>query len=111
MRRDAVTPFRDKLGDLFKEQAKGMDGADVVLLLSSRRAEEIWAVGIDETYSSMKHQDDEAARQRLRHHVADGGVHQAEGNQGGQEAPRSREGLAVRCIERACQSPSAAMLG
>jgi hypothetical protein len=58
MRRDAVTPFRDKLWDLFKEQAKGMDGADVVLALR-QAGEEIWAVGIDDTYSSMKHQDDE----------------------------------------------------
>ena len=33
MRRDAVSPFRDKLWDLFREQAKGMDGADVVLAL------------------------------------------------------------------------------
>jgi len=31
MKRDAVTPFRDKLWDLFGEQASGMDGADVVL--------------------------------------------------------------------------------
>ena len=30
---DTVTPFRDKLWDLFKEQARGMDGADVVLAL------------------------------------------------------------------------------
>ncbi len=44
MRRDAVTPFRDKLWDLFKEQAKGMDGADVVLALK-QAGEEIWAVG------------------------------------------------------------------
>lgn len=29
MKRDAVTPFRDKLWDLFSEQACGMDGADV----------------------------------------------------------------------------------
>ena len=58
MRRDAVSPFRDKLWDLFREQAKGMDGADVVLALR-QAGEEIWAVGIDDTYSSMKHQDDE----------------------------------------------------
>ena len=58
MRRDAVSPFRDKLWDLFKEQAKGMDGADVVTALK-QAGEEIWAVGIDDTYSSMKHQDDE----------------------------------------------------
>lgn len=59
MRHDAVSPFRDKLWDLFKEQASGMDGADVVLALR-QAGEEIWTVGIDNTYSSMKHQDDEA---------------------------------------------------
>lgn len=58
MRRDAVSPFRDKLWDLFREQAKGMDGADVVVALR-QAGEEIWAVGIDDTYSRMKHQDDE----------------------------------------------------
>src|ERR1700684_1774080 len=59
VKRDAVTPFRDKLWDLFKEQASGMDGGDVVLALR-QAGEEIWAVGIDDTYSSMKHQEDEA---------------------------------------------------
>src|ERR1700727_928255 len=59
MKRDAVTPFRDKLWGLFSEQASGMNGADVVLALR-QAGEEIWAVGIDDTYSSMKHQDDEA---------------------------------------------------
>src|SRR5476651_2030450 len=59
MRRDAVSPFRDKLWNLFKERASGMDGADVVLALK-QAGEEIWAVGIDDPYSSMKHQDDEA---------------------------------------------------
>jgi hypothetical protein len=58
MKRDAVSPFRDKLWDLFKEQAHGMDGADVVDAVR-QAGEEIWAVGIDDTYSSMKHQDDE----------------------------------------------------
>jgi hypothetical protein len=58
MRRDAVSPFRDKIWALFQEQAKGMDGADVVMALK-QAGEEIWAVGIDDTYSSMKHQDDE----------------------------------------------------
>ena len=33
MRHDSVSPFRDKLWNLFKEQASGMDGADVVLAL------------------------------------------------------------------------------
>ena len=58
MRRDAVSPFRDKLWDLFNKQAKGMDGSDVVEALR-QAGEEIWSVGIDDTYSSMKHQDDE----------------------------------------------------
>ena len=58
MRRDTVSPFRDKLWDLFRKQAQGVDGADVVLALK-QAGEEIWAVGIDDTYSSMKHQDDE----------------------------------------------------
>jgi hypothetical protein len=58
IRRDAVSPFRDKLWGLFKQQAKGMDGADVVVALK-QAGEEIWSVGIDDTYSSMKHQDDE----------------------------------------------------
>ena len=58
LRRDAVSPFRDKLWNLFKEHAKGMDGADIVVALK-QAGEEIWAVGIDDTYSRMKHQDDE----------------------------------------------------
>lgn len=58
MLRDAVSPFRDKLWELFQEQAKGMDGGDVVMALK-QAGEEIWAVGIDDTYSAMKHQDDE----------------------------------------------------
>jgi hypothetical protein len=58
LRRDAVSPFRDKLWKLFEQQAKGMDGADVVVALK-QAGEEIWAVGIDDTYSRMKHQDDE----------------------------------------------------
>ena len=58
LRRDAVSPFRDKLWKLFEQQAKGMDGADVVVALK-QAGEEIWAVGIDDTYSRMEHQDDE----------------------------------------------------
>lgn len=58
MKRDAVSPFRNKIWDLFEQQAKGMDGADVVLALR-QAGEEIWAVGIDDVYSHMKHQDDE----------------------------------------------------
>jgi hypothetical protein len=54
--RDVVSPFRNKLWDLFKELAKGMDGADVVVALK-QAGEEIWAVGIDGTYSDMPQQD------------------------------------------------------
>lgn len=54
--RDVVSPFRDKLWDLFKDLAKGMDGADVVVALK-QAGEEIWAVGIDDTYSSMNQSD------------------------------------------------------
>jgi len=57
-RRDTVSPFRDKLWNLFQALARGMDGADVVVALK-QAGEEIWAVGIDDTYSSMSHQDDE----------------------------------------------------
>ena len=49
---DVVSPFRDKLWELFKETASGMDGADVVVALK-QAGEEIWAVGIDGTYTSM----------------------------------------------------------
>ena len=42
MKRDAVSPFREKLWELFKEQASGMDGGDVVLALK-QAGEEIWA--------------------------------------------------------------------
>src|SRR3954471_17176488 len=58
-KQDAFTPFRDKLLELFEKQVKGMDGADVVLGLK-QAGEEIWTVGIDKTYTAMKHQDDEA---------------------------------------------------
>jgi hypothetical protein len=60
LRRDSVSPFRDKLWTLFQKLAKGMDGADVVMALK-QAGEEIWAVGIDETYTSMspQAQDDE----------------------------------------------------
>ena len=58
LQRDSVSPFRDKLWDLFKELATGIDGADVVSALK-QAGEEIWAVGIDDTYSSMSDQDDE----------------------------------------------------
>lgn len=57
--RDVVSPFRNKLWDLFKGLAKGMDGADVVIALK-QAGEEIWAAGIDEIYTSMSEQDQEA---------------------------------------------------
>jgi hypothetical protein len=57
-RQDPVSPFRDKLWKLFQETAKGMDGADVVIALK-QAGEEIWAVGIDNTYSKMSNQDAE----------------------------------------------------
>ena len=56
--RDVVSPFRNKLWDLFREQAKGMDGADVVVTLK-QAGEEIWAAGIDGTYSDMPQRDQE----------------------------------------------------
>ena len=37
----AVSPFREKLWELFKEQASGMVGGDVVLL--SERTTDAWA--------------------------------------------------------------------
>ena len=58
LKRDAVSPFRNKIWDLFEQQSKGMDGADVVMALR-QAGEEIWAVGIDDVYSKMSHQDDE----------------------------------------------------
>jgi hypothetical protein len=57
--RDVVSPFRNKLWALFKELAKGIDGADVVIVLK-QAGEEIWAAGIDETYTKMSEQDQEA---------------------------------------------------
>lgn len=59
-RADVVSPFRDKLWDLFSDTASGMDGADVVMALK-QAGEEIWAAGIDDTYSNMSNaaQDDE----------------------------------------------------
>jgi hypothetical protein len=59
-RGDVVSPFRDKLWEHFKELATGMDGGDVTVALK-QAGEEIWAAGIDDTYSSMSAavQDDE----------------------------------------------------
>ena len=59
VRRDVVSPFRDKLWKLFQDTAKGMDGADVVVALK-QAGEEIWAVGIDDTYSDMSQEDQDA---------------------------------------------------
>ena len=56
---DVVSPFRNKLWDLFKETASGMDGADVVVALK-QAGEEIWAVGIDDTYTRMSPQAQDA---------------------------------------------------
>ena len=56
--RDVVSPFRNKLWDLFRQLAKGMDGADVVVALK-QAGEEIWAAGIDETYPTMSQQAQE----------------------------------------------------
>jgi hypothetical protein len=50
--RDTVSPFRNKLWDLFKDLAKGMDGADVVDALK-QAGEEVWAAGIDGSYTEM----------------------------------------------------------
>lgn len=58
-RANTVSPFRDKLWDLFAELAEGMDGADVVVALK-QAGEEIWAVGIDDTYSNMSQREQDA---------------------------------------------------
>jgi hypothetical protein len=58
-REKVVSPFRNKLWNLFQGLAKGMDGADVVVALK-QAGEEIWAAGIDETYSDMSQQAQEA---------------------------------------------------
>ncbi|MDQ3199993.1 MAG: hypothetical protein M3Q46_12570 [Verrucomicrobiota bacterium] len=56
--REVVSPFRNKLWDLFEDLARGMDGADVVVALK-QAGEEIWAAGIDGTYSDMPEKDQE----------------------------------------------------
>lgn len=53
---DVVSPFRNKLWGLFRDLAEGMNGADVVVALK-QAGEEIWAAGIDGTYSDMPQQD------------------------------------------------------
>ncbi len=55
-KKDVVSPFRNKLWELFRDLAKGMDGADVVMALK-QAGEEVWAVGIDGTYSDMPLRD------------------------------------------------------
>ena len=57
-KRDGVTPFREKLWNLFAETARGMDGSDVVLALK-QAGEEIWAAGIDSAYTDMNAQTQE----------------------------------------------------
>lgn len=57
--RDSVSLFRNKLWELFRELAQGMDGADVVVALK-QAGEEIWAVGIDDSYSNMNQQDQDS---------------------------------------------------
>lgn len=58
-RKDVVSPFRDKLWELFEKLARGMDGGDVVVALK-QAGEEIWAAGIDDTYSNMSQKDQDA---------------------------------------------------
>ena len=47
---------------LFEELAQGMDGADVVVA-RKQAGEEIWAVGIDDSYGNMSQQDQDAEPQ------------------------------------------------
>ena len=82
MKRDAVSPFRDKIWNLFRETAKGMDGADVVMALK-QAGEEIWAVGHRRHLQQHEPSGRRTTRQRLRYYVADGGLHQAERNSAG----------------------------
>jgi len=58
-RSNVISPFRENLWDLFQKTAKGMDGADVVIALK-QAGEEIWAVGIDRTYSDMSQRNQDA---------------------------------------------------
>ncbi len=44
---DMVSPFRDKLWQLFRRTAPGMDGADAIVALK-QAGEEIWAAGIED---------------------------------------------------------------
>jgi hypothetical protein len=58
-KRDAASPFREKMWKLFADLARGMDGAQVVLVLK-QAGEEIWAVGIDDSYSNMSQKDQDS---------------------------------------------------
>ena len=59
LRRDSVSPFRDKLWKLFQGNRQGNGWRGCRGRTQASRQKEIWAVGIDDTYSSMSHQDDE----------------------------------------------------
>ena len=58
-KQDQSSPFREKLWKLFEHMAQGMDGAKVVVALK-QAGEEIWAAGIDDAYSNMSQQDQDA---------------------------------------------------
>lgn len=58
-KRDKTAPFREKLWKLFEQLAQGMDGAKVVIALK-QAGEEIWAAEIDDAYSTMSQQDQDA---------------------------------------------------
>ena len=60
-KRDVVSKFRNKLWDLFGKLAHGMDGAKVVEVLR-QAGEEIWAAGIDGSYTDMSTKDQEKER-------------------------------------------------
>jgi hypothetical protein len=57
--RDVASPLREKMWKLFADLARGMDGAHVVLALR-QTGEEIWAVGIDDSYSNMSQKDQDS---------------------------------------------------
>jgi hypothetical protein len=108
MQHDAVSPFQDKLWDLFKGTAIWY-GWRVLALKNA--GEEIWTVGIDDTYSSMKHQDDEALGDAFDINSADSSLHQVETNQswqndpGARQRPRARDRLASICRFAASTTP------
>jgi hypothetical protein len=47
-----------ELWDRYRELAAGMNGADVVVALK-QAGEEVWAAGIDDTYTRMRRKDQE----------------------------------------------------